>query len=706
GCVTCKSRRVKCDETKPSCQQCEKRRIPCGGFKIDVRWKQAPDLSKQSPPRRNRGVSISKARPQTSKTPRASASGHATIQDELGVQTMHADGLQAQHRLLSSDLPAAFSQDLSQPDYATGDAVSDPSEILMPDFDETPAPSSLDHDPHGIANAPSSDDHLFPSVSTEVPPIDFTPDLWNLDSFWEDYLRPVDAPLDFEGALVGQDAGSELLKARDEEAERIALLFHQQTCCTLSIQEESEQNPWRTMIWPLAKEYPALWYALAALTSLCMSKHHPQYHNEYPRHVRRCTELLGEGLESDSANLDAALAATLALGLAETWNYGSPSAGMVQIRNAGELLSRILSSQPSMARSSDEESRTEFLYNTWTYMDVLARFTCNDAFPSYSTSSPIPHWSQLGWSTARLDPLMGYSTTFFPIMRRVADLINKVRARSTPRNSPAIISQALQLRRVMEDWSPPVDLEALDDPTPNMTDAIQTAEAYRWATLCLLYQAVPELPNLTSYGELAQKVLVYLATIAPNSPTIIVHILPLMVAGCDAVEEEDREFVRDRWSAMAERMVTGIIDRCLKITEEVWKRREVYLFARGLSVTRRDIRLDPTTNDTTALSNDIASFINFGTSPANQRNTSRTTSFPISAAFKKGVDTLTRSGCNDYTVRGKLHWLGVMKDWDMQGDEYACSAFCAANKSYSHVRLRHIIRTLGSCRLSPFSLAL
>ena len=116
-----------------------------------------------------------------------------------------------------------------------------------------------------------------------------------------------------------------------------------------------------------------------------------------------------------------------------------------------------------------------------------------------------------------------------------------------------------------------------------MTDAIQTAEAYRWSTLCLLYQAVPELPNLTSYGELAQNILVYLATIPANSGTIIVHVFPLMVAGCDVVEEEDREFVRERWSAMSDRMATGVADQCLKITEEVWRRREDYLFTSELS---------------------------------------------------------------------------------------------------------------------------
>jgi len=39
GCVTCKAKRLKCDETKPSCLQCRKRGVECGGYKKDFKWK-------------------------------------------------------------------------------------------------------------------------------------------------------------------------------------------------------------------------------------------------------------------------------------------------------------------------------------------------------------------------------------------------------------------------------------------------------------------------------------------------------------------------------------------------------------------------------------------------------------------------------------------------------------------------------------------
>lgn len=115
------------------------------------------------------------------------------------------------------------------------------------------------------------------------------------------------------------------------------------------------------------------------------------------------------------------------------------------------------------------------------------------------------------------------------------------------------------------------------------------------------------------------------------------------------------------------------------------------------------LQLSSTANESVALSNDIANFINFGTSPGaastgsggsharvNQANIRSANGFPISAAFKKGVDTLTRSGCSEYTVRGRLHWLGVMKDWNWQGMLSSIYDGSNADSSRSYVRLKHV----------------
>ncbi|KAK0778849.1 hypothetical protein LTR91_011844 [Friedmanniomyces endolithicus] len=174
---------------------------------------------------------------------------------------------------------------------------------------------------------------------------------------------------------------------------------------------------------------------------------------------------------------------------------------------------------------------------------------------------------------ARLDPLMGCANTLFPLIGRVANLVRRVCRSQT--NSPAVISQANDLKLALETWDPPAFIERPEDPTTDVQHTLQTAEAYRWATLLHLHQSVPELPGPNS-TELAQRVLQYLATVPLASRTVIVQIYPLMVAGCEASTSEDRQWVRDRWQAMSARMRIGVIDKSATVTEEVWRRRDAY----------------------------------------------------------------------------------------------------------------------------------
>lgn len=39
GCLTCKKKRLKCDETKPNCLNCTKKNIECGGYATKFKWK-------------------------------------------------------------------------------------------------------------------------------------------------------------------------------------------------------------------------------------------------------------------------------------------------------------------------------------------------------------------------------------------------------------------------------------------------------------------------------------------------------------------------------------------------------------------------------------------------------------------------------------------------------------------------------------------
>lgn len=46
--MTCKKKRLKCDETKPTCVQCEKRNVECEGYKKDYKWRSFEETNKTS----------------------------------------------------------------------------------------------------------------------------------------------------------------------------------------------------------------------------------------------------------------------------------------------------------------------------------------------------------------------------------------------------------------------------------------------------------------------------------------------------------------------------------------------------------------------------------------------------------------------------------------------------------------------------------
>ena len=504
-------------------------------------------------------------------------------------------------------------------------------------------------------------------------PIDTVHSPWNADFFLEDYTRSLPAtPFDRNPPSNGTTQNGTDVFDTTEDKCKTADIFRQTTGHTLSIQEEDDKNLWISLVLPVALEHPALYHAIAALTCL----HTGQLRAEGLRHLRSCSKLLSNNTNEIDSPLDVNLAAHLILVHAHSWNSETPFLGIAHIESAGVLVEDILSNRADLNLARKDDCYLAFLVNAWIYMDAIARFTSGDICSPSASNLLDNNATQLDHRISNLDSLMGYSTSFFHIVRDVANLVNKIRSKSTSRNSPVIISQALDLKRKIEDWSIPVDLDSIRDHSPLMTDSIQTAEAFRWATLCTLYQTVPELPNQTSYGELAQKTLVYLATIPLSSPTLKTHMFPLMVAGADAVEEEDREFVRERWRAMSQRLAKSSVGRCLDVTEEVWKRRDEYLSLRGQSQAADLHRSQQTTSESS--SHDLSDSRTHGTSSPTTSNPGGqptqyftvlghgSNTFPISAAFKKGVDMLTRSGCIEYTVRGRLHWLGVLKDWDLQ----------------------------------------
>lgn len=325
--------------------------------------------------------------------------------------------------------------------------------------------------------------------------------------------------------------------------------------------------------------------------------------------------------------------------------------------------------------TQQETERLDFLCSTWVYMDVIARLTSVDDDESNDFDFAIN--GSIGPLEAKhkVDPLMGCASTLFPLIGRVANLVRRVS--KTARNSINIISHANDLKMAVEDWEPPDFFEAPEDRTSDIKHSLDTAEAYRWATLLYLHQAVPEMPSKPS-EELAQKVLVYLLQVPLSSRAVIIQIYPLLAAGCEVTSNEDRAWVEDRWAAMMQRMLIGNLDRCWEVVREVWNRRDAdesekarlalrTVHPRRSSknkshghIIRERLQTQCSVDDTTWQDDRFANTRQKRLEDVEGAQAAGPT--PLNGRKRRSSEMIEELPF-ERTVRGRLHWVGVMKDW-------------------------------------------
>ncbi|RDW57832.1 hypothetical protein BP5796_12633 [Coleophoma crateriformis] len=742
GCVTCKARRRKCDENRPSCSQCIRRRVICGGYSKDLRWIEFEKPEQlNSPARKITGGTNEK---RLNKTRLAShllqpsesgeiPGGHEPGHEPLESRSNHAlprisgseDNLvgaitnpDIQHngfQFLPTPNPAVDMSldtcpnlDFSFSDINTTEAsqladlnlfFSDISTFEAPEHQSSLPTVSLGTtesdarallpdvlDLHSESEIIVPADMILGDTSHSVSPGSRESEKWppGLPSLRRDddpCNVPVDPTLPSSPNTEEQNIFNLYQQPRVHRVspENIALLFDRRICEVLCIREDPRGNPWRTLVWPLAQAHPALYHAVAAMTCFEWSRSLPRFRAEGIRHFDSSLRKLSrEG--TDGMCLEVALAVRLVLGFAQTWHYPRSSNGISHIKRARTLLKKALS-RDLASRPPEENLCLGFLANTWIYLDVMTRITCHNVQAvDFDLMAACRLISCEASSRSQIDPLMGCAATLFPLIGRVADLVSRVRRTEKP-NSLLIVSQAVELKTNIERWIPLINAEVAVDAeslTLSTSDLVQTANAYKWATLLLLHQAVPELPRQVSFSQISQKVLVLIATVPLDSRASIFHILPLMIAGCETTDEGDRNWVRDRWQALTTWICSGIVERCLDLTLEVWRRRDSYKKRHDLyqpsPVEKGGGSLRPLSSEFTDVFTGYGSGNSSRPQPGDEFQHLWKDRDPIwssvlgdSAACTRDNDPTMTAGMTEYTIKNKLHWLSIMEDWDWEG---------------------------------------
>jgi hypothetical protein len=262
-----------------------------------------------------------------------------------------------------------------------------------------------------------------------------------------------------------------------------------------------------------------------------------------------------------------------------------------------------------------------------------------------------------------IDPLLGVAQTLFPIMGRVATLISQVRQykmnhmtisssgmATTVKTPLRMISKAVELKSEIECWKLPnlpanSKSSSAEDPSFDLNAAVATAEAYRYATLLYLHQTVPEVPSLTSHS-LAENVMMLLASVPGSSRTLVTHMFPLFVASCEARPGEEREWAKERWLELIEKMWIGTLERSWEVIKEVWARKDAFYAKKHGS--------EHNAEDGNAIIDEEDGDINTNTEYKKVKRR-------ISRVIHGNDEDMIND--EDNHVGNWTHWTSVMKDW-------------------------------------------
>ena len=734
---------MKCDEIKPACEHCFKRKVQCGGYRKDFKWRAFEETTFTTKP--------IPSLPSKSSLPAASqwtealnsiASGEGSATVEPTLRTVESREMDAADESINFDLfPQAHRDCPAQPLCPLDSGLAGQSAVTIPHSSQSEPAIYTDagmdprlfHDPvlsatpstthsmfddggmlqsatfarTGFSNStsPSLADLPLPGIDFRTPQlediqhqlqsgmpfdsVDHAPEhtgIFKLDEDVEEIGRPQDLAEDWtmclpsptssqsssssEGSAVDLNSVFPFPRLSSRSPEMLMLRFDQQTCGILSVKDGPTENPWRTLVWPLAQDSPALYHAIVSMTAFHTSAEKREMRVEGIAHMNDSLTNLKSGIRDGSIRMDAALATTLALAFAESWDVHI-STGIQHLRGAKTIVNQALAHTRKSNLEPYELDRLRFLCNTWVYMDVIARLTSLDGDESNDFDTVINATGGPFATHNEVDPLMGCASTLFPLVGRVANLVRKVR--KTERNSINIISHANDLKNAVEEWKPPQFFEAPEDQTSNIQHSLDTAEAYRWATLLYLHQAVPEIPSLPS-EKLVKNVIVYLLRVPLTSRAIIVQIYPLLAAGCELSSNEDRAWVEDRWAWMMRRMLIGNLDKCLEVVKEVWDRRDVdeSKKARARLRTVPCRRLSRSSSQSHAGTEKIKRELgkedrySFAESSRQALGTHPSSSMPSDRWRNQPTEEILEELDFEKTVRGRLHWVGVMRDWNWE----------------------------------------
>ncbi|KAF2629219.1 hypothetical protein BU25DRAFT_18450 [Macroventuria anomochaeta] len=300
-------------------------------------------------------------------------------------------------------------------------------------------------------------------------------------------------------------------------------------------------------------------------TVLSMAAHHlalqtsdPSLRFQAYRHQRDAIHLLQDLIQDPrQAHSESALATVLMMQV---------SARLFGEDDEANVVNHLMGAKAMIARRGADDwlgpSSARFLLSLFAYHDILSSISRGHR-PLFDHGADFK-------AIEGVEDMRSIAKVLL-IVARTSQLQHAIKIGREGGREPALTEEEDATGRDLQQKLLAMQFDAQRNEPHNNLDISLTAEAYRHAAFIYLYRTWLGVgaPNPISIEHI-QNCLAYISRVDVTSPLTSSHVWPLFTAGCEVIDNTQRQFVRDRFQAMYASKLFPSWNRVMRDIEDVW----------------------------------------------------------------------------------------------------------------------------------------
>ncbi|KHN97074.1 uncharacterized protein MAM_05183 [Metarhizium album ARSEF 1941] len=574
GCLMCKRRKKKCDETKPRCGDCRRLCLDCA-------W----------PPERHGKPRLG------SGSADEAVKGHVDRDDDEAVAPVSSSEIVRRlPEVVFRDMPVRKSPSASSSNSGRHGSFDNQSQ-----YSHASHSSQMAYSNYADFNRPVEHTPIMTAATTSVAmqsssamPItsgiigELTPDMsldrlsWDVSAsspVWLDSSTPVSngsPTTSIESAPPSQLLSiyvPQLMPQLSAPQDKALLNHYSTIVSSILSRRASSENPYNGYLLPMAQSNDLVLHCILALSANHWRKLQPSMGDRGLLHKSKATQALAGLLPHvDTTSADIALVSSLLLCMTELFD-GTSEGWKLHLRGAKRLLVAL------------RKQQGDILTGHYKFLLRLARFL--DSAATTSTCRP----PLIGAEAAEAQALDTWSSTpdeedsavygipkeLFHLVDRINTLAELRGTRVDQASETAFRRHASEIERRIENWSYEYGgmSRAVSSLTPATEDVLHATLAFEYAIRLRLHQIV-EGYELTDpkVGKYVDGIIECVQKIRYGSPLESCILFPLVMAGGSCWKLEHRLIIQDRLLVMERTCGFGYVYNARDLVERVWSRRD------------------------------------------------------------------------------------------------------------------------------------